>query len=190
MKNLVIDNHGLQSPNKNQNQTKLERKIEQLKTSERKLLKELKLWETKLKKVNNLANCLTAVDKFASQFLTAKIANERNQEQPDKNWLECLISQQVEFNLKFTAGSEVFGKLIRDRVERELRILQIELENTQNQLQRQERKFVRLQARRQGKILLDCEYRQSLGCLGDYQCENCRINYPATENNQLKGGAC
>jgi len=92
--------------------------------------------------------------------------------------------------LKFTAGSEVFGKLIRDRVERELRILQIELDQIQSQLQRQERKFARLQARRQGKILLACEYRKSLGCLGDYQCENCQVNYPAIEANQLKGGAC
>jgi len=43
MKNLVIDNHGLQSQNKNQNKTKLERKIEQLKTSEQQLTKQLKL---------------------------------------------------------------------------------------------------------------------------------------------------
>ena len=190
MKNLVIDNHGLQSQNKNQNKTKLERKIEQLKTSEQQLTKQLKLWETKLKKVNNLANCLIAVDKFASQFLGTKIANERNQEQPDKNWLECLISQQVEFNLKFTAGSEVFGKLIRDRVEREVRFLQIGLEATQSQLCHQERKFVRLESRRQGKILLECEYRKSIGCFGEDWCDNCRVNYSTPESEPLKGGAC
>jgi len=103
-----------------------------------------------------------------------------------------LLKNKIEFVLKFEIGREAFTKLVSERVEREVGILQIELENTQNQLQRQKRKFARLQARRQGKTLLDCEYNKPLGCLGAYQCDNCRLNYPAANQVQteLKGGAC
>jgi hypothetical protein len=75
-------------------------------------------------------------------------------------------------------------------VERKHRVLQTELDVIQDQLRHQERKFARLQARRQGKVLLECEYRQSLGCFGDYRCDNCQVNYPAAPQSEpLKGGA-
>lgn len=190
MKNIVIDNQRVQFPQNKTKKTQLEIQIAELQQQEQQITKQLKTWETKLKKANNLANCLWTANKFGTQFLTDMVEKAKNQEQPDNWWLERLLQNKIEFALKFGFGTEAFTKLVSERVEREVGILQIELENTQNQLQHQERKFARLQARRQGKTLLDCEYNKPLGCLGAYQCENCQINYPATEANQLKGGAC
>jgi hypothetical protein len=114
---------------------------------------------------------------------------ENAKEQIDKYQLERLIRNQVEFNLKFEAGAEVFAKLILESTERQVQVLKVELDSVQGQIQHQARKFARLQARRQGKILLECEYRQSLGCLGENQCHNCQVNYATPEANQLKGGS-
>jgi hypothetical protein len=99
-----------------------------------------------------------------------------------------LLKDKIEFALKFEVGCEAFVKLIRESVERKARTLQTKLDVIQDQIQHQERKFARLQARRQGKVLLDCEYRKGIGCFGEYQCQNCQVNYSA-ESNQLKGGA-
>jgi hypothetical protein len=188
MKNSLIDNQGLSLPH--EKKTKLESQIGQLKSQERQISQQLKLWESKLKKAHNLANCLEATDKFASQFLTAKIESEKAQEQPDTSWLECLIRHQVEFNLKFAAGAEAFTELVFKSTERQVRTLKVELDKIQNQLLHQERKFARLQARRQGKTLLECKLNNGLGCLGIYQCENCQVNYPiAPQSEALKGGA-
>jgi PHP family Zn ribbon phosphoesterase len=118
------------------------------------------------------------------------VENEKAKEQPDNPWLEHLLKNKIEFAFKFSLGTEAFTKLVSERIARELQVLQIELDQIQSQIQHQERKFARLQARRQGKILLNCEYRKNLGCFGDYQCENCQVNYPVPETNQLKGGAC
>jgi hypothetical protein len=102
-----------------------------------------------------------------------------------------LLKNKIEFILKFEIGREAFTELIRRSITREVESLGNRLVSIQNQIQHQERKFARLQARRQGKILLECEYRQSIGCFGEDWCDNCRVNYPvATEANQLKGGAC
>jgi hypothetical protein len=95
----------------------------------------------------------------------------------------------VEFAFKFAFGKEAFTKLILENITRQVSSLKAELNGIQNQIQHQERKFARLQARRQGKVLLDCEYRKRLGCLGAYQCQNCQVNYPAPENEALKGGS-
>lgn len=73
----------------------------------------------------------------------------------------------MKFAFKFAFGKEAFTKLILENIARQVNSLKAELNSIQNQLHHQERKFVRLQARRQGKVLLDCEYRQRLGCLGD-----------------------
>ena len=55
----------------------------------------------------------------------------------------------------------------------------------QNQLSHQERIFVRMEVRRQGRELLTCEYKNRLGCLGAYQCDNCQTNYSiVADNNQ------
>ena len=90
-----------------------------------------------------------------------------------------MLKNKVEFALKFEAGKEVFTKLVLEPAERQVRSFQDKLSQVQDQIQHQERKFARLQARRQGKTLLECEYRQSLGCFGAYQCDNCQVNYSA-----------
>ena len=169
--------------------TQLEIQIAELQLRQQQTTKQLKLWDTKLKKAKNLLGCLWTADKFGKQFLTAMVEKEKTQEQPD-NWAqEYLIKNQAEFNLKFDWGIETFTELISQKIESQVKVLQIELDHIRNQLHHQERKFARLEARRQGKTLLECEYRKSLGCLGENWCENCRINYPAMEANQLKGGA-
>ena len=97
-----------------------------------------------------------------------------------------MLKNKVEFALKFEAGSEVFVELILEKIESQVSNLQDKLSQVQSQISHQERKFARLQARRQGKILLDCEYRKSLGCLGSYQCQNCQVNYSAAESSKLE----
>ena len=85
MKNIVINNQEVQVPQNKSLKTKLESQIEALKSQEQQIIQQLKLWQTKAKKANNLANCLTATDKFASKFLTEAVESEKSSEQPD-NW--------------------------------------------------------------------------------------------------------
>ena len=184
------DKPEVQFPVQNKNKkTQLEVQIAELQLREQQITKQLKLWESKLKKANNLANCLWTANKFGTQFLTEAVENEKAKEQPDNWWLERLLQNKIEFTFKFAIGKEAFTELIRERVERKHHFLQIELDNTQSQIKHRERKFARLEARRQGKTLLECEYRKSLGCLGENWCENCQVNYSIPEANQLKGGA-
>ena len=68
------------------------------------------------------------------------------------------------FALKFEAGSEVFVKLILEKIESQVKSLQEKLSQVQSQLSHQERKFVRLQARRQGKTLLERGLNNGIGC--------------------------
>jgi len=171
MKNIVIDNSGFSV---SLNKTKLESKIEALKSQEQQIIQQLKLAQTKAKKANNLADCLATAEKFAKQFLVAAVEKEKTAEPTDN--LEQLISNKVEFGLKFEAGTEVFQKLILENLASQVQSWSEKLAQVQSQIQHQERKFTRLQARRQGKILLDCEYRKSLGCFGN-QCSNCQVNY-------------
>jgi len=102
-----------------------------------------------------------------------------------------LLKDKLEFTLKFEVGKEAFAKLVFESIERQVQSFRDKLDNIQSQLRHQERKFARLQARRQGKTLLECEYRQSIGCLGDYQCDNCQVNYSTANSVQteLEGGA-
>jgi hypothetical protein len=95
----------------------------------------------------------------------------------------------VEFNLKFEVGKEAFTELIRERSASQVKSFQNRLASIQSQLHHQERKFARLQARRQGKTLLECKLNNGLGCLDAYQCDNCKVNYSAANSVQteLKG---
>ena len=189
MKNSLIDNQGFSLPT--EKKTKLEVQIAELQTQERQIQKQLKLWESKLKKANNLANCLETANTFADKLLTETVASEKAKNNSDTFWLEHLLKNKIEFNLKFEAGAEIFTTLILKKTAGQVKSLGYELDSIQSQLRHQERKFARLQARRQGKTLLDCEYRQSIGCLGDYQCDNCQVNYSTANSVQteLRGGA-
>src|SRR6266487_6783557 len=109
MKNSLIDNQGFSLPT--EKKTKLEVQIAELQTQERQIQKQLKSWEAKLKKANNLAHCLETADKFGKQFLNEAVEKEKNQEQPDSFWLEYLLKDKLEFTLKFEVGKEAFAKL-------------------------------------------------------------------------------
>ncbi|RHZ36187.1 hypothetical protein [endosymbiont GvMRE of Glomus versiforme] len=180
-------NNGASLPQ--EKKTQLEIQIAELQQQEQQTQKQLKTCQIKAKKANNLANCLETADKFGKQFLADLAEREKAKKQPDNNWLEYLLKNKVEFAFKFAIGIETFAKLVSESVERQHRILQLELDHIQSQLQYEERKFARLEARRQGKVLLECEYRKSIGCFGEYQCQNCQVNYSVSENNQLKGGS-
>ncbi|CAI2180942.1 664_t:CDS:2 [Funneliformis geosporum] len=83
MKNIVIDNQGVQFPPNKTKKTHLEVQIAELQQQEQQISQQLKSWQAKVKKANNLANCLAAANKFSQQFLTEAIEKEKNQEQPD-----------------------------------------------------------------------------------------------------------
>ena len=72
--------------------------------------------------------------------------------------------------------------MICQKIEFKVSQLKAERNAIQDQLLHQERIFARIEIRRQGRILLECEYKNRLGCLGAYRCDNCQTNY--TVNNQ------
>jgi len=90
----------------------------------------------------------------------------------------------VEFALKFESASKSFYQLVFQKIENQVSYLKNQLRTIQSQLTHQERIFARIEIRRQGRELLTCEYKNRLGCLGSYQCDNCRINYSVADNNQ------
>jgi len=77
-----------------------------------------------------------------------------------------------------------FSKLVFKKIENQVKHLKSQLRTIQSQLFHQERIFARIEARRQGRKLLTCQYKNRLGCLGDYQCDNCQINYSVAADNQ------
>jgi hypothetical protein len=95
-----------------------------------------------------------------------------------------LIKNKVEFALKFKSTSVAFNKLVFKKIENQVNYLKSQLDTIQSQLAHQERIFARIEIRRQGRELLTCEYKNHLGCLGSYQCDNCQINYSVADNNQ------
>ena len=87
-------NNGASLPQ--EKKTKLEIQIAELQQQEQQIQKQLKLWESKLKKANNLANCLEAADKFGKQFLNEAVEKEKSQEQSDTFWLEYLLKNKAQ----------------------------------------------------------------------------------------------
>jgi hypothetical protein len=145
----------------------------------------LSSWETKQKKAERLTGYLDEVNKFSTKHLAEAVAKEKEQENPDDWSLEYLIKNKVEFALKFEPAAEAFAELVFQKVEGQISYLKTQLRDIQSQLSHQERIFARLEIRRQGRELLTCEYKNRLGCLGSYQCDNCQSNYSATaDNNQ------
>ena len=74
-----------------------------------------------------------------------------------------------------------FNKLVFQKIENQVNYLKSQLRAIQKQLAHQERIFARIEIRRQGRELLTCEYKNRLGCLGSYQCDNCQINYSVVD---------
>lgn len=142
-------------------------------------------WETKQKKAERLTNYLEEVNKFSTNHLAEMVAKEKSKGELDIFWLEYLIKNKVEFELKFESAKEAFYQLVFNKIESQVNYLKSQLGTIQNQISHQERIFARIEIRRQGRELLTCEYKNRLGCLGVYQCDNCQINYSvAADNNQ------
>jgi len=146
-----------------------------LKQQEQAINKELSSWETKQKKAERLTNHLAEMVKL-----------EKSKDELDIYWLEHLIKNKVEFALKFESASKTFYNLVFHKIENQAKHLKSQLDAIQRQLAHQERIFARIEARRQGRELLTCQYKNRLGCFGDYQCDNCQINYSVVaDNNQI-----
>ncbi|MEG7979013.1 MAG: hypothetical protein NY202_03830 [Mollicutes bacterium UO1] len=92
----------------------------------------------------------------------------------------------MEFALKFEPAKEVFYQLVFQKIENQVKHLKSQLGTIQDQLSHQERIFARIEIRRQGRVLLECKSRYRLGCPGVYQCDNCRANYSADNNQAIE----
>jgi len=77
-----------------------------------------------------------------------------------------LLKNKIEFALKFEPASKAFTELVFQSIENQVSYLKRKLTDCQNQLAHQERIFASIEIRRQGRILLTCEYKKSIGCLG------------------------
>ena len=85
MKNIIINNQGVSTPN-NPNlakKTKLEIQIASLKSQEQQISKKIKSWQVKYKKANNLMKGLRTANEFGNEFLVELIEIAKAQEQPD-----------------------------------------------------------------------------------------------------------
>ena len=184
MKNNFINNNGVNLLNTKNKKTKVENRIEELKNQEQTINKELWSWETKHKKADKLLSYLDEVGRFSTKFLAEAVAVEKEKEERDDWWLEYLIRDKVEFALKFEPTKEAFYKLVFKKIENQVNYLKSQLDAIQKQLSHQERIFARIEVRRQGRVLLECNSGYRLGCPGVYQCDNCQANYSVADNNQ------
>ena len=187
MNNKFINNNGVNLHNTSKNKkTKVESQIEKLKQQEQEILKELSSWEIKQKKADKLLNYLDEVGRFSTKHLAEAVAVEKDKENCSDWWLENLIGNKIEFALKFEPSSAAFYQLVFKKIENQVKHLKSQLDTIQRQLAHQERIFARIEVRRQGRELLTCEYKKSLGCFGDDQCDNCQTNYSViADNNQI-----
>ena len=183
MKNNFINNNGVNLQNTKNKKTKVESQIEMLKQQKKEIISELSGWETKQKKAERLLNYLDEVNRFSTNHLAKAIEEAKKDEKKyDDWWLEHLIENKMEFALKFEPASKAFYQLVWQKIEFKVCQLKAQRNTIQDQLLYQERIFTRLEIRRQGRILLNCEYKNRLGCLGVYRCANCKVNYSV--NNQ------
>jgi len=129
-----------------------------------------------------LIGCLEEVNEFSTKYLAEAVDQAKKEK---KRCVERLIKNKVEFALKFESVLMAFTKLVFKKIENQVRELKSQLLPIQKQLSHQERIFARIEARRQGKNLLPCKYKKSLGCFGFWQCDNCQINYSVIDDNQI-----
>jgi len=129
-----------------------------------------------------LIGYLKEVNEFSTKYLAEAVDQAKKQK---KRGLKPLIKNKVEFALKFELVSVAFSKLVFRKIENQVNYLKSQLRTIQSQLFHQERIFARIEVRRQGRELLPCQYKNRLGCLGDYQCDNCQVNYSVVADNQI-----
>jgi hypothetical protein len=129
-----------------------------------------------------LIGYLKEVNEFSTKYLAEAVNQAKKQK---KRGLEPLIKNKFEFALKFELVSVDFSKLVFRKIENQVNYLKSQLRTIQSQLFHQERIFARIEVRRQGRELLTCQYKNRLGCFGNYQCDNCQINYSVVADNQI-----
>jgi len=185
MKNNFINNNGATLLHTKNKKTKVEIRIEELKQKEQEINKELWNWETKQKKAERLTNYLEEVNRFSTNHLAEMVKLEKSKDELDIYWLEYLIKDKVEFELKFESASKAFYQLVFRKTESQVSYLKSQLRTIQEQLSHQERIFARFELRRQGRVLLKCKLGYRLGCPGVYQCDNCKANYSVNADNQI-----
>jgi len=130
-----------------------------------------------------LIDYLDEVNEFSTKYLAEAIKAEERKKK--KRSLEHLIKNKVKFALRFEPTKQAFSKLVFQKIENQVNYLKSQLDAIQKQLSHQERIFARIEVRRQGRELLLCEYKNRLGCLGSYQCDNCKANYSVITDNQI-----
>ena len=183
MNNKFINYNGETLLHTQNKKTKVESQIELLKNQEQAINKELWSWETKQKRAEQLIGYLDEVNEFSTKYLAEAVDQAKKEK---KKRLEPLIKNKVKFALRFEPAKQAFYNLVFRKVESQVSYLKSQHRTIQEQLSHQERIFARIEARRQGRELLPCQYKNRLGCFGDYQCDNCRINYSVVaDNNQI-----
>ena len=188
MNNKFINNNGVNLHNTSKKQikkTKVEIQIEKLKQQKQAINKELWNWETKQKKAERLTNYLEEVNQFSTKYLTEVVKTEKDKENHDDWRLEYYLEDKISFKLKFNPAKEAFYNLVFHKIENRIEYLKSQLRTIQEQLSRQERIFARIEMRRQGRFILPCKLNDRLGCLGSYQCDNCKVNYSVIADNQI-----
>jgi len=152
-----------------------------LKKQKQAIITELWGWEIKQKKAEQLIDYLDEVNQFSTKYLAEAV----DQAKKGKKWLEPLIKNKVKFALRFGSVKQAFTKLVFRKIESQVNYLKSQLGTIQSQFFHQERIFARIEVRRQGRELLTCQYKNRLGCLGNYQCDNCQVNYSVMADNQI-----
>ena len=187
MKNNFINNNGAILHNTKKNpKTKVESQIEMLKQQEQAINKELWSWEIKHKKAERLTNYLDEINQFSTKYLAEAIKTEKAKENCDDWRLEYCLEDKIAFALKFKPAKEAFYQLVFKKIENQISYLKSQLRPIQEQLSHQERIFARFELRRQGRVLLKCKLGYRLGCPGVYQCDNCKVNYSADNNQSIE----
>ena len=175
MKNFIINNNEaiLDNNNPRNKKNKTEIQLEVLKTQAQQISEQLEAYQVKQKKVKNLMNALWVSERFGNKFLNELVESEKSLQKQDTWWLEKLIKNEVAFAFKFETG--IFKK-----IDDKANSLSSELDSVKRELQRQD------EARRQNKVLLQCDYKKSIGCLGNWQCDNCQINYSVNNSQEFR----
>ena len=180
MNNKFINYNGETLLHTKNKKTQVENRIENLKQQKKEINEELWSWETKKQKADQLLGYLEEVNQFSTKHLAEALKKaQKEKENCDDWWLEILIENKVKFALKFGSAKEAFYQLVFQKIENQISYLKSQLRTIQDQLSHQERIFARMEIRRQNRVLLTCKYKNRLGCLGVYRCDNCRANYSA-----------
>lgn len=101
MNNKFINNNGVNLRHTKNKKTKVESQVEILKQQEQAISEQLKDYEVKQKKVNNLMNALRISERVGGNFLNELVEAEKNSPERDTWRLKYLLKSEVRFEFKF-----------------------------------------------------------------------------------------